>query len=177
MSGTHDRKDFAINARLVVLVALSAGLALTSVAAAGPGAAKQRVTITVTILPSGKGVLSPLNDGALKRDSGTFDGNWKSKVSSGRDVMRDGQQVTIYPPVVWTFTGTRGNLVFKDRYEWINLGHDLNRDGDEDGIATGTWKVVRGTGAYAGISGGGRSSHLGQGSRWVASYEGFLTVP
>ena len=166
-----------MNTKLAVLAVLGAVVTLTPVAAASPEAAKQQVALTVTILPSGKGVLTPLKDGALKRDSGTFGGNWQSKVSSGRDVMRDGQKVTIYPPVVWTFTGKRGNLAFRERTEWIDLGQDLNRDGDEDAIATGTWKVVRGTGAYAGISGGGRSSHLGQGRRWVARYEGFLTVP
>jgi hypothetical protein len=34
---------------------LAAAVTLASVAAAGPDAAKQRVAITVTILPSGKG--------------------------------------------------------------------------------------------------------------------------
>jgi hypothetical protein len=41
----------------------------------------------------------------------------------------------------------------------------------------GTWKVVRGTGLYTGTTGGGRSAHFYQGNRWVARYEGFLTVP
>ena len=186
MSGTYDREEFAVKARLVVLVALVAMITLTSVAAAGSRAAKQRVAITVTILPSGKGVLTelPLGKGALARDSGAFGGNWKSRTSSGFHVMRDGQQVDVYTGVVWTLTGKRGNLVLRERTEWTDLGQDLNRDGvgfrdgsGVDGIATGTWNVVRGTGAYAGISGGGRSSHLGQGRRWVARYEGFLTVP
>src|SRR5262245_44550061 len=98
--------------------------------------------------------------------------------------MRDGRQVDIYTGVVWTLTGKRGNLVLlEERTEWTDLGQDLNRDGvgfrygsGADGIATGIGKVVRGTGAYAGISGGLRSSHLGQGRRWVARYEGVLTT-
>ena len=164
-----------MNAKLAVLAVLGAAVTLTSVAAAGPEAAKQRVAINVTILPSGKGVLTPLKDGALERDSGTFGGNWQSQVSRGRKVMRNGQAVTIYSGV-WTLTGKRGNLVFRERNEWVDLGHDQNRDGAEDGIATGTWKVVRGTGAYAGVTGGGGSAHLGMGYKWVANYEGFLTV-
>jgi hypothetical protein len=60
---------------------------------------------------------------------------------------------------------------------WVDLGQDLNRDGSEDGIAMGTWKVVRGTGRYAGITGGGRSAHLGQSRHWFIRYEGLLTVP
>jgi len=176
-----------MKARLAVLGALAAAVTLTPVAAAGPEAAKQRVAITVTILPSGKGVLTPLplGKGALARDAGTFEGNnLQSTRQSGRNVMRDGQQVDIYTGVVWTLTGKRGNLVLRERTEWSDLGQDLNRDGvgfryssGADGIATGTWNIVRGTGAYTGISGGGRSSHLGQGRRWVARYEGFLTVP
>ena len=177
-----------MNARLALLAALALlGVTLTSVAAAGPDTTKQRVAITVTILPSGKGVLTPLplGKGALARDSGTFGGNWESRSQYGRHVLRDGQQVDIYTGVVWTLTGKLGNLVLREeRTEWTDLGQDLNRDGvgfrigsGADGIATGTWKVVRGTGAYTGISGGGRSSHLGQGRRWVACYEGFLVLP
>jgi hypothetical protein len=171
-----------MKARLAVFGALTAAVTLTSVAAATPDAAKQRVAITVTILPSGKGVLTPLGTGPLARDSGAFEGtNLQSARQSGRNVLRDGQQVDVYTGVVWTLTGKRGNVVLRERAEWTDLGQDLNRDGvgfrygsGADGIATGTWKVVRGTGAYAGVSGGGRSSHLGQGRRWVARYEGFL---
>lgn len=67
--------------------------------------------------------------------------------------------------------------MFKERVEEVDLGQDLNHDGFPDGIAIGTWKVVRGTGLYTGITGGGRSAHLGQGQGWVARYDGFLTVP
>ena len=156
----------------IVLVAVVAAVIVASVAAAGPDAAKQRVAITVT-MASAKGVLTPLNDGALERDAGTFGGDWSH--NPDRTVMRDGQQVKIYT-AVWTFTGKRGNLVFRERTEWADLGHDLNRDGQQDGIAIGTWKVLRGTGPYAGFTGGGRSAHLGLGRQWVQRYEGFLTV-
>jgi hypothetical protein len=163
-----------MKARYAVVAALAAAITLTAVAAAAPVAAKQRVAITVTILPSGKGVLTPLKDGALERDPGTFVGTWSN--TPDRTVMRDGQAVDIHSGV-WTFTGKRGNLVFRERSEWVDLGQDLNRDAYVDDIARGTWKVVRGTGLYAGITGGGRSAHLGLGRKWVARYEGFLTVP
>jgi len=168
-----------MNAKLAVLAVLGAAVTMTSVAAAGPEPAKQRVAINVTILPSGTGVLTSLKAGIpkLQRDAGTFSGNWQSSAAAGRDVMRDGQTVTFYPPVVWTFTGKRGDLVFNERTEWVELGHDQNRDGTGDGIGTGTWKVVRGTGAYGGVKGGGGSAHLGMGRKWVARYEGFLVLP
>jgi len=97
--------------RLALLVGLAAAVTLAfppfeldcrsrwstrcvSVAAAGPNAAKQRVAIETKILPQGTFVLTPLQAGALKRDSGTISGNWQT--APGRDVMRDGQKVGIY---------------------------------------------------------------------------------
>ena len=88
-------------------------------------------------------VFTPLQAGPLKRDSGTIDSNWLSII--GRDVMRDGQKVTIYDGGVTTLTGKRGTLTIRDRNEWVDVGYD-------DGVAIGTWKVVRGTGQYAGIA-------------------------
>jgi hypothetical protein len=166
-------EEVHVKARVAVLVACVAAVTLTAAAAARPEAGKQRVAITVTML-SAKGVLTPLSEGALERDLGTFGGDWASR--PGRTAIRDGQEVDLYT-VVWTFTGKRGNLVFRERSEWVDLGQDLNHDGQEDGIAIGTWKVVRGTGPYAGITGGGRSAHLGLGRQWNQRYEGFLTRP
>ena len=162
-----------MNAKLAALAVLAAvAVTLASVAAAGSDAAKQRVALTVTILPSGKGVLTPLKDGALKRDSGTFGGNWAQ--TPDLTVVREGQTVEIYHNV-WTFAGKAGSLVLRERTEAVDLGQDLDHNAFPDGIAIGTWKVVRGTGDYAGIAGGGRSAHFYQGQRWVARFEGFLT--
>jgi hypothetical protein len=164
-----------MRAKLTALAVLTAvAVTLTSVAAAGRDGAKQRVALTVTILPSFKGVLTPLKDGALKRDSGTFSG----AITQAPDltVVREGQTVEIYHNV-WTFTGKGGSLVLRERTEAIELGQDLDHNNFGDGIGMGTWKVVRGTGDYAGIAGGGRSAHFYQGNRWVARYEGFLTSP
>ena len=157
-----------MKARYAVLVALAAAFVLTSVAAAGPDAAKQRVAIETKIIPQGTFVLTPLQAGALKRDSDTISGNWQSV--PGRNVMRDGQEVTIFDGALWTLKGKRGTLTIRDRNEWVAVGYD-------DGVAIGTWKVVRGTGQYAGAVGKGRNGHAGLGSPWYARYEGFLTLP
>jgi hypothetical protein len=90
-------------------------------------------------------------------------------------VTRDGQSLDLYT-ATWTFAGKRGTLVFRERNEWTDIGADANGDGQSDGIAFGTWRVLRGTGQYAGAKGGGRSSHSGLGRKWYARYEGFLTL-
>ena len=157
------------------VAALVAAVILTSVAAARPDAAKQRVVINMKIYPQKTFVLTPPQSGPLKRDTGTISSNWLS--IPGREVMHDGQKVTIYNGAVTTLTGKRGTLTIRDRNEWVDLGQDSNRDGESDGIGISTWKVVRGTGQYAGIVGTGRGAHVGLGSPWYARYEGFLSLP
>ena len=111
-----------MKARHTVLVALAAAVMLTSVAAAGSDAAKQRVAIDMKIYPQKKFVLTPMQAGPLKRDSGTISSTWTSIL--GRDVMRDGQKVTIYEGAVTTLTGKRGTLTIRDRNEWVDVGND-----------------------------------------------------
>ena len=163
-----------MNARVVALVALATAVSLTSVASAGPNAAKQRVAIDMKLWPQKTFVFTPLLAGPLKTDSGTISHNFLS--IPGRDVMRDGQKVTVYDGSVATLKGKRGTLTIRGRNEWVHLERDENGDGQDDAIAIGTWKVVRGTGQYAGIAGKGRSGHVGLGSPWYARYEGFLTA-
>jgi hypothetical protein len=156
-----------MHARYILPAVLAAAVTLTSVASAGPAAAKQRVAINVKILPQGTFVLTPLRAGALKRDSGTVNGNWRS--APCRDVVRQGQGVMTCTGI-WVFTGKRGMLRIREQNEWVAVGND-------DGVAIGTWKVVRGTGQYAGISGRGGSGHAGLGTPWYARYEGLLASP
>ncbi len=164
-----------MKARLVTLVALAAAVTLTAVAAAGSAAAKQRVAIDLKLWPQKKFVFTPLQAGPLKTDSGTISHNFLS--IPGRNVMRDGQKVTIYDGGVATLTGKRGTLTIRNRNEWVDFARDANGDGQNDGIGIGTWKVVRGTGQYAGIVGKGRGGQIGLGSPWYARFEGFLTLP
>lgn len=164
-----------MKARVVALVALATAVTLASVAAAGPHAAKQRVAIDMKLWPQKTFVLTPLQAGPLKTDSGTISHNWLS--IAGHDVMRDGQKVTIYDGGVATLTGKRGTLTLRNRNEWVDFARDANGDGQNDGIGIGTWKVVRGTGQYAGIVGKGRGAQIGLGSPWYARFEGILNSP
>jgi hypothetical protein len=156
-----------MRARDALLVTVAAAAAMTSLASAGADATKQRVQIDMKINPKKTFVLTPLQGGAIENDSG--------KQSCDRDptkrtVYRDGQEAYTWDCDAWTFTGKRGTLVLRSQFTWIEAGGPYN-------IATGTWKLVRGTGQYAGITGGGRSAQVGGPSGWVARYQGFLTSP
>ena len=106
-----------------VFVALVATIIVTSVAAAGPDAAKQRVVINMKIYPQKTFVLTPLRgrppEARLRARSAAT-----GLSIPGRDVMRDGQKVTIYNGAVTTLTGKRGTLTIRDRNEWVDLGND-----------------------------------------------------
>src|SRR4051812_46684920 len=119
-----------------VFVALVAGIILTSVAAAGPEAAKQRVGIDLKIYPQKTFVLTPMQAGPLKRDSGKISSNWLS--IAGHKVMRDGQEVMIYDAAVTRLAGKLGTLTIRDRNEWVDLGLDGNGDGEVDSIGITT---------------------------------------
>jgi len=159
-----------MKARHAVLVALAAAVTLTAVAAAGSDAAKQRVMITTQFAETTQVspfVLTPLQSGAIKPDSG----RWTAGSLAGRDVMREGQEVSINAGPS-TLKGERGSLVIRTRSEWVAAGNGYY-------VATGTWKVVRGTGQYAGVTGGGRggSVWLERTDHWSSQVEGFLTLP
>jgi hypothetical protein len=125
------------------------------------------VQIDMKIYPEKSFALATLQSGALKRDSGTHGCNGEI---DGGEVQRDGQQAFLHECRALVFTGKGGTLVLRSQFAWIEAGGPYN-------IATGTWKVVRGTGQYAGVTGGGRIAQVGSPSTSVARYQGFLTSP
>ena len=151
-----------------LVVVLTAAFVLTSFASAGADATKQRVQIDMKIHPKKTFALATLQSGALKRDSGTH--TCPGDPDELGVVQRDGQEIFRWECRAWTFSGKRGTLVLSSQFTWIEAGGPYN-------IATGSWKVVRGTGQYAGITGGGRSAQVGAPSGWLARYQGFLISP
>ena len=154
------RRRKTMKAWILGLAVLIAAVTLTSAAVAGPNQSKQQVTITA------KGVdgftLRPLEPGLLRPDSGTAD--WCCYGS--RRLVRDGQSVEINDPLV-TLEGKRGTLVLRSRIEWLDAGNGYS-------LGTSTWKVVRGTGVYAGISGSGRGAAVTSLPRVSYRLDGFL---
>jgi hypothetical protein len=160
-----------MHGRQIVLAVLAVAVTVTSVGSAAPAAAKQRVGITMKNLPAGTFVFRPFQAGVLKRDSGTVHAS--AAHYTPRVVIRDGQRISIYKPVVWLLEGKRGTLTIREpANQWTQTG--------DAEIGVGTWKVVRGTGQYAGITGAGRSAHVGHNGGtgpWYAGQEGFVSRP
>ena len=152
--------------RTVMLIAVATAVTLASAAAAGPAPTKQRVQID-TKYPGSTFTLTALEGGAIENDSGkqSCDGE-----PTKRTVYRDGQEAWLWNCGAWTFVGKRGTLVLRSQYVWIEAGGPYN-------VATGTWKVVRGTGQYARVTGGGRNARVGTVSIERARYQGYLTLP
>ena len=154
-----------------VLVALVAAVTLTAVAAAHPEAKKQRIAFTTqashttTVSPF---VLTPLEAGAIKADSGKM---IASSVSADREVIREGQSVSIMSAPA-TLKGKLGTLVVRFRSEWVDAGNGYS-------VAIDSWKVVRGTGQYAGVTGGGRGASVwsSRTDDWTSHDEGLVSFP
>src|SRR5690349_6198104 len=134
---------------------------VTAVAAAGPVSAKQRVTIQEN--SNGSFVLTALTSGAVKPDTGTANFCCWTE----RHVVRDGQAIDIDNPQM-TLTLKRGTLVVRNRIGFVDIP-------DGWAVFTGTWKVIRGTGDYAGLSGGGRRAGVELANGGIKSqFDGFL---
>jgi hypothetical protein len=171
------RRSVLVKTRLTLLTALAVAITVASVAAASPDAVKQRIAISAKNLSWPAGApgqfdLTPLTSGALKRDSGTAR---VVEVSARGSVMRQGQSMSLYD-TTFTYKGKWGMLTIRERIEWVDVSNE-NAPGLDypPGVALGTWKVVRGTGQYARIAGGGRTAHAGMGQQWLAREEGFVT--
>ncbi len=126
---------------------LIAAVTLSPAAGAGTVGAKQRVAITIrpSVLTF---ALTPMTQGAIERDSGRV--SWQRETE--RVLMRNGQRVRLWIGT-GTFVGKRGEILIRFRIDWLDAGK-----GHESG--SGTWKVIRGVGAYANLTGAGRSAHV-----------------
>lgn len=157
-----------MTARHILLFALTAlaGVLVAS-AAAGPEAAKKQQVEIGMKLHSGSFVLSVSRAGPLKSDSGSTPE--QATGASCRDISHNGVKNKLCTERR-VLTGRRGTLTIQDELEWRDGGSP-----NSCGIAFGTWSVVRGTGQYAGVTGGGISGYDAHCQKWYAHHKGFLT--
>jgi hypothetical protein len=136
---------------LMAAVALAAmAAALTAVAAGGTHSAGEKHSVAQRVRIDVKGTdafafeLTPRSKGRSQPDTGpvTFC-CWRSWT-----VKRAGATLQVTNPLL-TLVGARGTLKVRNQIEWVGLPDDWS-------VWNGTWKVVGGTGAYAGLSGHGR---------------------
>jgi len=154
--------------RTIGLLALGLvpALTLAGFSCAAPAVKKQHVVVDQLERP-GRGTFALAPDpGPVARDKGTY--TWVvTKKTTG---SRDGQAFKRYVSTV-TFVGQNGTLVVREDDTIVDAAVGKS-------VVTGTWKVLRGTDAYAGVTGGGRQAAvLGilNPSPW--RYEGFLISP
>jgi hypothetical protein len=136
---------FSITAGLVAVAVI-----VTGVASAGHAAKQQqRIAISSPGGNSGSFVLTPLTSGSIKRGSIKRDsGTATACCWTRRFIRRDGQAIEVDDPLR-TFQGKRGTFVWRARIAWVDSGSGYS-------VGTGTWKIVRGTGAYTHLAGNGR---------------------
>jgi hypothetical protein len=149
--------------RLTAFATLAAAaITLTAVASASSTPAKQRVIITQK---DGAGfVLSPQTSGPIKPDTGAA----AFCCWTTRPTTKNGQEVENNNPQM-TLVGKHGTIVARNEIGFIDIP-------DGESVFTGTWKVIRGTGAYAGLTGGGGAAGLQfANGNTKAQFEGFLS--
>jgi hypothetical protein len=152
----------------VLAVAAVGGIAalLTTGAAAGSSAKRQRVAIVLGGNAS-TFQLTPMGSGPVHPDSGTV----TACCWTNRDVTRDGQSASLANPKL-TFKGGHGTFTWRAHLTFVDINNDYT-------VATGTWKITHGTGAYAHLKGHGRQAFTQktQESQDVANEaEGVVTI-
>jgi hypothetical protein len=117
--------------------------------------------------PTGRFVLYALTEGSLELDSGRYTYAAVERPS----ILRNGQGIAVYVAAA-VLSGKRGTFTLRWRGEFVGAGGGNT-------IGTGTWSIVRGTGAYVGVTGGGRLGCVvfTQRSDTTMQLEGFLTAP
>jgi hypothetical protein len=120
-----------------------ASAAIAGVATAGSAAAQQEVAFSYANNNPARMTLTPLTSGSIVADLGSTSWCcWTRKT-----VEQDGEQLEVNNPLA-TFVGKHGSLTWRERIVWVDLPNGYS-------IATGTWRIVRGTGAYEHLAGQG----------------------
>lgn len=141
--------------KLIALAAILVAAAAAGGLASARGAAPQQ-QIALAYAGNAPMTMTPLTAGSLQSDTGSTTWCcWTQKV-----VKQDGEQLDVDNPLA-TFVGNHGTLKWRERITWHDLGSNYS-------VAAGTWKIVRGTGAYEHLAGHGHLVFVQKGDKTLA---------
>jgi len=145
--------------KLIAAAAIAvAAPALAGLATAGGAATRQEVAFSYANNNPSKMTLTPLTSGSILADHGSTSWCcWTQKT-----VQQDGEQLAVNNPLA-TFVGKRGSLTWRERITWVDLTNRYS-------VATGTWRIVRGSGAYQHVAGHGHVAFISGAGGKVLSY-------
>ncbi len=151
----------------LAVVILAGALVGMTTSSAAPAAHGQRIAIDKQLVPPGDHGsfrLTAITGGAIGTDSGT----WTYVETRSSKGVRDGQGFTRNLGTS-TFSSSRGTIVFREDETVVDITVNLRA------IGAGVWSLVRGSGAYKGLSGNGRMAgwYTPTGSNFER-YEGYL---
>ena len=152
-------------AAATALVAL-ATVVLAGGATAGSPRMQQRIKIAFHS-SAGRFVLTPLTPGPIVRDAGSY----VPCCWTRRPLIQDGESVEIDDPTV-VFTSKRATFTWYEHITFVDSDNGY-------GVATATWTIVHGTGAYAHLEGHGREAAVNRGPQDVevaAQAEGLVDL-
>jgi hypothetical protein len=154
------RKKLIAAAAIALVAAAVAGMAT-----ARGAATRQQIAFTYENGKASATKLTTLGSGPLQGDSGST--NWCCWTQ--KEVEQDGDVLDVNNPLA-TFAGKNGSLTWRERITW----HDLV---DNYFVATGTWRIVRGTGAYEHLSGQGHLVLIQRGGKTLTFRAVALVAP
>jgi hypothetical protein len=151
--------------KLIAAAALTVtAAALAGLAHAGRVATRQQIALSYTNADASKVTLTPLTRGPIAADTGST--TWCCFTE--KTIRQDGQQLDVDNPLA-TFVGKHGTLVWRERITWVDLANGYS-------IATGTWRIVRGTGAYQHATGQGHLAFVSMSGTRILSYRAVALV-
>ena len=132
-------------------IAVLAALAVTGSLSAATGAAKTSLTITALGKASGLGGPTSGTFNLVGANAATTDSGRLTFTAPTNALPRKTADGLAYTPMQLTETlkGKHGTLVIRSTVRLFDVVKE------DDVIATGTWSILRGTGKYAGLKGGG----------------------
>jgi hypothetical protein len=145
--------------KLIAVAATAvAATAVAGLASAGGAATQQQIAFSYGNGNPANMSLAPISSGAVLADRGST--SWCCWTR--KSVQQDGEQLDVNNPLA-TFVGKRGSLTWREQITWLDLTSDYS-------IATGTWRIVHGTGAYEHLIGHGHLALVSGAGNKILTY-------